>query len=466
MRQEDSVPGDEAPRTELTPVHQRTSRRLQGASPEFGLLPASTRASRTQIMTSTMTQTDYSTPGQFMLLQPRTPPIFNGDVFEDGEDWLDLYERVADFNGWNEVMKRREVYFSLDHHARTWFENHDREFPTWDEFRTRFLAAYAGGDRKEKAEAALHVRNQGPNESVAMYCEDMSRLFRRADPSMAEDKKLRHLMRGVKQELFAGLVRHPPQTVAEFIAEATTMEKTLQQRARQYNRNTSCGPSDVLSAALATSQDALRELIRSVVREELRMSQLPTASPACASLGQVVREEIRQAVGERVDLNLHPSALRTATYAQVLQQPSTCAAASVAPPMSPPTYTQLNGAFGPRQPAIRRTQPAYQGTLRKTDVWRAPDRTPLCYHCGEAGHLYRMCPYRRAGLRGFHPDAPCPRNGERPREIREYLSRQPSSPVSNRPDVGPAPSFRYRSPSPHRLSGSPGRRSPSPRREN
>ncbi|XP_072144161.1 cholesterol 7-desaturase nvd-like [Dermacentor andersoni] len=40
-----------------------------------------------------------------------------------------------------------------------------------------------------------------------MYIEDMTHLFRRANPNMAEDKKLRHLMRGVKQELFAGLVR-------------------------------------------------------------------------------------------------------------------------------------------------------------------------------------------------------------------------------------------------------------------
>ncbi|XP_077537193.1 uncharacterized protein LOC144149458 [Haemaphysalis longicornis] len=66
-----------------------------------------------------------------------------------------------------------------------------------------------------------------------MYCEDMYSLFTRPDPSMAEDKKLGHLMRGVKQELFAGLVRHPPHTVAEFVAEATPMERTLEERARQ-----------------------------------------------------------------------------------------------------------------------------------------------------------------------------------------------------------------------------------------
>ncbi|KAH9367569.1 hypothetical protein HPB48_002861 [Haemaphysalis longicornis] len=179
-------------------------------------------------MASTTTQTDYAIPGQFVTHHPRTPSIFNGDVFQDAEDWLDLYERVASFNGWDAVLKRRQVYFSLDHHARTWFANHEREFPTWDKFRNSFLAAYAGGDRREKAEAALHTRNKRFIESVAMHCEDMYRLFKRADPSMAEDKKLRHLMRGVKQELFAGLVHHPPDTVTEFMAEAKTMERTLE----------------------------------------------------------------------------------------------------------------------------------------------------------------------------------------------------------------------------------------------
>ncbi|KAM7315025.1 hypothetical protein ISCGN_004808 [Ixodes scapularis] len=83
-----------------------------------------------------------------------------------------------------------------------------------------------------------------------------------------------------------------------------------------------------------------------------------------------------------------------------------------------------------------------QPSPRKIDVWRTADRPPLCYHCREADHVYRRCPYRRQGLRGFHPNDPRPRYGERPREIDEYLQgRQP-----------PEPAFRreFRSPSPRR----------------
>lgn len=95
-------------------------------------------------------------------------------------------------------------------------------------------------------------------------------------------------MPGVKQELFAGLVRSAPHTVADFTAEARTMERTLELCARQYDNNLSCTLADVQSAALAASQDVLREMIRCVVREELCLSQLLRASPACACLAQVV----------------------------------------------------------------------------------------------------------------------------------------------------------------------------------
>ncbi|KAG0411591.1 hypothetical protein HPB47_011263 [Ixodes persulcatus] len=66
----------------------------------------------------------------------------------------------------------------------------------------------------------------------------------------------------------------------------------------------------------------------------------------------------------------------------------------------PQTFRRREG-----QPEFVRTE---HPTPRKTDVWRTADRRPLCYHCGEADHIYRSCPYRRLGLRGFHPNDPRP----------------------------------------------------------
>lgn len=140
------------------------------------------------------------------------------------EDWLDDFDRVAEVNDWDERKKLRRVYFALEDSARTWFANHEPSITTWQEFQRQIRDTYSSPARKERAEQALQSRVQKPNESVAMFVEDMSRLFKRADPGMTEAKKVRLLMRAVKEQLFAGLMRRPPATVAEFVSEATTME--------------------------------------------------------------------------------------------------------------------------------------------------------------------------------------------------------------------------------------------------
>ena len=436
---------------ELTPVHQRTSRRLRGESPEFPLLRE--RASQPPAVCGGNTEMTSPAATHVIVDQPRTPEPFHGDTYEDAEDWLEGFERVADCNGWAEDRKLRRVYFALQDSARTWFENHEGAFRSWDDFRRELLATFPSTDRRERAEAALQARSQRNNESVAMYVEDMSRLFRRADPSMSEDKKLRHLMRGVKQELFAGLVRSPPRTVAEFRCEATTMEKTLQQRARLYNREVNAASVEGVSAVFGNSIDVLRELVRSVVREELQRQQLISNPTTISSLAEVVREEVRQAVREQqpqaqpqASLPVQPAI----SYAEVLR--GTPGRTFVTAP------THL--------PEPRFTPPPPEMRVRKADIWRTPDRIPLCYHCGEAGHLYRMCEYRRAGLRGFSVNAPCPRNGERPFAIQEYLSTRQSLHTSQQHQPRSTAPLRYRSPSPRPSSSSPRRRSQSPLREN
>ncbi|XP_070385604.1 uncharacterized protein [Dermacentor albipictus] len=280
---------------ELTPVHQRTSRRIRGDPPEFGPLPVAA-AVRATVTSDGATMTSPVASSQLIVYPPRTPESFHGDTFEDVEDWLEQFERVADFNGWDETRKLRNVYFALEESARTWYVNHEATLSSWEEFRRQLLATYASTDRREKAEHALQARNQRTNESVGMYIEDMSRLFTRADPNMTEEKKLRHLMRGVKQELFAGLVRNPPHSVAEFRTEATTIEKALQQRSHHYSRNVTSAPADILSAGPGSNTEALRELVRSIVKEELRKLQLPEATPTVSTLAAVIRDEVRHAI--------------------------------------------------------------------------------------------------------------------------------------------------------------------------
>ncbi|XP_042144909.1 uncharacterized protein LOC120849220, partial [Ixodes scapularis] len=315
---------------DVTPVHCR-SRRLQGLSPEM----ANNREERPQ-------------PSPVIFQRPRDPPFFHGFPQEDADDWLEQFERVAAFNRWSAEQKLNHVFFALEDWARTWFENQERLLITWDSFTARFLQSFSTVLRKKRAELLLQTRLQHPNETVVVFVEEMKRLFRRADPDMTEDKKLRILIRGVKEQLFAGVVRNPPKTIAEFFAEASTIERTLiDMRTRQYDRQV---PAISANYGETRGVDAqtLRDTVRIVVREELRKLFPTTQQPQVSSLPEVIREELQQ------------------------------------------------------------------------EIWRTPDHRPLCFHCGKAGHVYRFCPYRRLGLRGFSGDAPRPRVGERPQEIQHY----------------------------------------------
>ena len=427
----------------------RASRRLKGLPPQYGPLPDKTKATATR---TTGTMTTAVPPAAIVMQPPREPPTFHGSPNEDPETWLETFERVSTFNNWDSEDKLRHVFFYLEDAARTWFENRESTLRTWDIFRSAFLETFTSVVRKERAAALLETRVQLPNESVAIFAEEMTRLFRHADPAMPEDKKLRFLMRGVKQELFAGLMRSPPSTVQEFVSEATTIEKTLEMRTRQYNRRS----IQESPAVHALGSDDLRETIRAIVREELR-KLLPSAQPQVDSIADMVREEIQQSLG-------------TPEPAQPQLQAMSYAAAARrnAPPPRPrqdaaPPQQFRRQAPPPPPPTSYRPPAGQQRTPRKTDVWRAPDNRPLCYHCGEAGHTYRRCHYRQMGLRGFAINAPRPQPGERPRDIDDYLTGTQWQ--ERRPSRSPSPG-RYMSPHRRQYTGPNRGRSPSPYPEN
>lgn len=435
---------DEAPKSsDVT----RSSRRLQGSPPEPGTLPECTRQKKEE---STSTMSLPAAPTPVILQQPRVPPTFHGSPVEDAEDWLDQFTGVASLNNWDDEMKLRHVFFALDGPAKTWFENHEASLTTWEAFKTDFLRTFTNMLRKERAEILLQSRIQKPNETVPVYVEEMKLLIRRVDPNMAEEKQVGLLMRGVKESLFACLVRNPPKTVAEFTQEASTIEKTLDSRNRQYNCTAHIASTDPQATFASTSN--LREIIREVVREELRLLIPSPSQPPEASLTDVRRDEVRIALGVS----------RTATPCQENQEISY--AAAVRSPRGPANMRREHYQLPQRSPSPVHS-PAFLEAPRKADLWRTPDQQrPLCFHCGEPGHILRYCPYKRMGFRGFALNAPRPRPGQRPREVEDYLRRAEYPPTS--PSRSPSPPYsRYTSPGRGNTAAARGK-SPSPRRGN
>ncbi|MDD9361577.1 MAG: hypothetical protein PV344_01455, partial [Anaplasma sp.] len=173
----------------------------------------------------------------YLPVAPRTPAPFHGDDHEDVEDWIVQYDRVARHNGWTDLQRLQNLYFALDGTARHWYENHEAALTSWEACKQELKRTFANQHRRERAEDLLRARTQGPHETVTSFVEDVLRLSARADPSATEEKKLRVLMRGVRDEIFGGLVRNPPTTVEGFVTEATNIERALLSRASHYHRH-------------------------------------------------------------------------------------------------------------------------------------------------------------------------------------------------------------------------------------
>ncbi|MDD9361568.1 MAG: hypothetical protein PV344_01400, partial [Anaplasma sp.] len=191
-------------------------------------------------MTSQALQTETpaaAAPVVFLPIAPRSPTPFQGELYEDVEDWIVQYDRVARHNGWTDQQRLQNLYFSLEGTARHWFENHEASLTSWEICKAELKRTFSTQHRRERAEDQLRSRTQGPHESVTSFVEDVLRLSARADPSATEEKKLRVLMRGVKDEIFGGLVRNPPTTVDGFVTEATNIERALLSRASHYQRH-------------------------------------------------------------------------------------------------------------------------------------------------------------------------------------------------------------------------------------
>ncbi|MDD9361815.1 MAG: hypothetical protein PV344_02680, partial [Anaplasma sp.] len=51
-----------------------------------------------------------ASPLVYLPVAPRTPASFHGEVYEDVEDWVSQYERVARYNRWDAEQSLRNVY--------------------------------------------------------------------------------------------------------------------------------------------------------------------------------------------------------------------------------------------------------------------------------------------------------------------------------------------------------------------
>ena len=134
-------------------AEERASRRVQGQPPEFGLWDDPARRKTTNPkMTSQGQQTEnfaVTSPVVYLPVAPRSPTPFQGELYEDVEDWLQHYERVALHNQWTDEQRLQNVDFALERTARHWFENHENSLTSWTACKEALKRTFASQHRRE-----------------------------------------------------------------------------------------------------------------------------------------------------------------------------------------------------------------------------------------------------------------------------------------------------------------------------
>ncbi|KFM62702.1 hypothetical protein X975_05395, partial [Stegodyphus mimosarum] len=297
---------------------------------------------------------------------PRSPCIFTGDGQEDTNRWLKDFDRIANYNHWDDQMCLANVIFYLAGTARQWFDNNEDTFTSWTVFRNALKNAFSRtADVKRQAERLLLTRAQQIDETSEAYIQDVLSLCRKANPSMSEDEKVAHLMKGIAEDLYQVLSSQDYDSVDAFVKRCRHIESL---RRRRIARPRFQRLPNVSAVSADADAGELESLVRAIVRQELQkfLPQVqgytkiePVASNDIASM---VREEVIEA-------------LAPLTGAERSKNTIQC---------SLPVRPQ------PRHEISQRTTPQ-----RRTDLWRTDDNVPLCFHCGRPGHVLRYCRERR-----------------------------------------------------------------------
>ena len=143
-------------------------------------------------------------------VKAENPPKFLGGPHEDVIDWMDRYETIGAYNGWDDADLRKFFIIYLECPARQWYQCKHGTFPQiW----ASTPAVMVGNVVQEQA-----VKN-----TKEMFLEELqkgnNKLFmeRLLDHNLDENNKLDYLYQGLKRSIFTSVCIQKPETYERFL---------------------------------------------------------------------------------------------------------------------------------------------------------------------------------------------------------------------------------------------------------
>lgn len=326
-------------------------------------------------------------PAWMVTCRQREPPFFAGLRGDDVEEWLEQYNHVSQFNGWNDTFKLQTARFYLTKVAETWYQNNHGGIYDWADFTEKLRRIFGTPSaRSDGAKRALEARWQRSDETYVSYIEDVLALCHRVSPDMSEADKVRHILKGITESAFNALALQNPSTVNDIRTTCQRLDELQAMRLQPAH-----------GQARLPAEPDLRVLIRSIIREELQLQASPCAhgdrcSQPATNLREIIKDELASITGN--PRHRHPVIFDVPSYAEAASRtPVSSMEISV-----PPSVLGRVAAVSSPPPA----ETGYTNWRPRLDL--RPNDRPVCFYCGIRGHISRFCRRRqRDEQRGYAP---------------------------------------------------------------
>lgn len=150
---------------------------------------------------------------------------YAGSDNESLQGWLQLINRKALAEGWQDADKRRAAISSLFGKALTWHEEIGINLPQWDDWIGSLRGTFEIQLTESQWQKLVEERKQLPNETGSAYVLDKVKLCRRRAIPINDAEMTPYLIRGLyRPEIRSVLMGNPPATVNDFLVELRRLE--------------------------------------------------------------------------------------------------------------------------------------------------------------------------------------------------------------------------------------------------
>lgn len=167
---------------------------------------------------------------------PAPPPVaaqmqatLGTDVVYSGSesviDWLQLVNRKATSENWNDDQKKRAAIGSLTGPALTWHEQIGINLNGWNDWLQGLRDTFEVQLTEGQWQMMIEGRRQGASETACSYVMEKLKICRRSPTVLTEAQMIPYLIRGLFNPNHMTVVMvNPPNTIANFLAELRRLE--------------------------------------------------------------------------------------------------------------------------------------------------------------------------------------------------------------------------------------------------